>query len=59
MPLFHVQDHDREMWVIADNFQQAHNKWGELVARENDIAPLDVEIPLGIRFVCDDNDLLR
>jgi hypothetical protein len=58
MPLFHVQDSDRPLWVIADNFQQAHNKWAELMAKENDMDWRDVDPPHGIAHICDDKDLL-
>ncbi len=58
MSLFHVQDGDRPMWVVADNFQQAHHKWAEKVAEENDCSPLELDMPHGISFICEADDLL-
>jgi hypothetical protein len=59
MPLFHVQDGDRPMWVVANSFTEAHVKWAEKVAQENDCSPLDLDMPSGVTFVCEDDDLLE
>ena len=56
--LFHVQDSDRPMWVLATNWQQAIQKWKTLIAIENDMIASCVEEPLGVNFVCDSSELI-
>lgn len=56
MPLFHVQDPDRPMWVVAMNWQEAIDRWRDVIASENDGEVGDE--PDGIQFVCDDDDLI-
>lgn len=58
MPLFEVQDADRPMYVVDDNYSDALEYWKEAVAIENDIPTNEVEPPLGIRFVCGNDDLI-
>lgn len=58
MPLFEVQDADRPMYVVDDNYSDALEYWKEAVAIENDIPTNEVEPPLGIRFVCVNDDLI-
>jgi hypothetical protein len=56
--LFHVQDSDRPMYVVASDWKDAIDKWKDCVAHENDMEPRDVDEPLGIHMVCDDDDLI-
>jgi hypothetical protein len=57
--LYHVQDADRPMWVIAPSWTVALARWKILVAVENDMPVAEVEEPQGIQFVCDDRDLIN
>ena len=56
--LFQIKDYDRPMWVVADNWTEALEKWKTVIANENDYPEEDVTEPLGIDFICDDNDLI-
>jgi len=58
MPLFHVQDNDRPLWIVAKNYGQAEFIYKKVVARENEVSIDELEPPLGISFICDDSDLL-
>lgn len=58
MPLYHVQDSDRPMFVIAANYQAAVKRWETLIALENECEPDGIEPPQGIAHVADDNDIL-
>lgn len=62
MPLFHVQDNDRPMWVVAPTFSHALEKWAHVIAKENGYEDAGIVLaenpPLGVNHVCDDNDLL-
>lgn len=58
MPLFQIQDSDRPMWIVAQNYGEAEDKWRKLVAKENDMSPEDIESPYGISFICEDNDFM-
>lgn len=55
MPLFHVQDSDRPMWVIGKDWQDALTQWKTVIAHENDG---DVGEPDGIQHVCDDDEII-
>ena len=58
MKLFHIQDSDRPMYVIGDNWQGALSKWKNLVADENNMQPTEVEEPLGIALISLDDELI-
>lgn len=58
MKLFQVQDSDHPRWVVANSYGDAVLCWKEHVAKENDMAPEDVEEPAGVHFVCDDPELI-
>jgi hypothetical protein len=58
MPLFHIQDADRPMFVIDENYKDALEYWREAMAIENECQTSEVEEPLGIKFVCSNNDLI-
>lgn len=56
MPLFHVQDSDRPLFVVASTWQQARDHWAGVIALEND-GSCDDE-PQGIHLICEDNELV-
>jgi len=58
MSLYHIQDSDRPMWVMARDYGHAVNKWKVFIAKENDMEEKDVEEPVGVELVCEDNDFL-
>lgn len=58
MNLYHVQDEDRPMYVIAPHLASAIHKWKCHIACENDIEREDVEEPHGVSLVCEKGDLL-
>jgi hypothetical protein len=55
MPLFHVQDSDRPMWVIGKDWQDALSQWKKLIAAEN---KGETGEPQGIQHVGDDDELI-
>lgn len=58
MPLFHVQDADRPMYVIGDSYHEAIQAWLHIIAIENEMDVGDVEPPLGINYLCPDDELI-
>lgn len=56
--LFHVQDGDRPMYVVAETYDDALAKWRRFVARENDCDDGEIEPPDGIAFIAESDDLL-
>ena len=58
MPLFHVENPERPMYVVACDYNQAHRAWKKQVATENEALESEVDMPAGILFVCEDSDLL-
>lgn len=59
MRLFHVQDGDRPLYVVAETFEEAHGKWESVIRAENEMdASEDCEMPDGISCVCDKTDLV-
>lgn len=56
MNLYHVQDSDRPMWVIAATWGGAVEKWKAKIREENG-GVCDDE-PQGVQFVCDEDELL-
>lgn len=55
MPLFHVQDSDRPLWVVAKDYVDALESWREQIIHENEG---EVSEPQGVQHVCDDDELL-
>jgi len=55
MPLFHVQDSDRPLFVVAKDWHDAYEQWREQIIHENDG---DVSDPQGIQHICDNDELL-
>ena len=58
MPLYHVQDNDRPLWVMADDFAHAVRKWRTVIAAENEQSFEETEEPQGVTLICDDNELV-
>jgi hypothetical protein len=59
MKLFFVQDSDRPMYVIAQDWKDAVHHWKQFVQQENDIIKLeDVEDPMGVEFLADQEDII-
>lgn len=54
--LFHVQDEDRPLFVVADDYGHAIRKWQNIIREEND--DCDVGLPLGVAIVAEDNELV-
>lgn len=57
--LYQIQDADRPLWVIAENWNSALDKWKRVVAQENDMEPNEVDEPRGITLVCEADELIR
>lgn len=55
MPLYHVQDADRPLYVVAKDWATAIDAWRQQIREENDGD--DGDEPLGVNLVCDDNEL--
>jgi hypothetical protein len=60
MPLFHVQDSDRPIYVVAADFNAAVGCWRQLLAVENpdDVAECHVANPCGVTLVAEDGEFL-
>ena len=56
--LFHIQDADRPMHVVALDYNDALRKWKLLLADENECEAAEIENPQGIAFVADDDELI-
>lgn len=59
MKLFHVQDADRPMYVVAKGWEDALSKWRRVIRAENpDLEPDEPIDPAGVALVCDEDDLI-
>ena len=62
MPLFEIQDDDRPMFVVAENFDHALTKWKFLIKSENKEMEDEGDdtwfLPNGVRLICADDKLL-
>lgn len=56
--LYRIQDSDRPMWVVAETYGQAVQRWKVQIALENNQQPSDVTDPQGVELVCESNSLL-
>ena len=56
--LYHVQDDDRPMYVVATSWIDALSRWKEQVSAENEESIEETAEPNGIARVCDDGDLI-
>lgn len=57
--LFLVQDSDRPMYVLSENWSGAIDLWKTFIASENDMEASDVEEPTGVQLVADKDDLIQ
>lgn len=55
MPLFHVQDSDRPLFIIADDMQAAIERWRDVVEYENEGERPDW--PEGVHYIADDDEI--
>jgi len=59
MKLFHVQDTDRPMYVLAPNWGEAVKIWQDSVTDENEAGCCgEPDQPSGVNLVCEEADLL-
>lgn len=56
--LYHVQDDDRPMFVVAKDWQHALDQWRALVRQENNMGKDEAVEPDGIQRLCDANEVL-
>lgn len=56
--LYRVQDSDRPMFVIAQNFQEAIEKWADVIRHENNLPTTEEVLPEGVNRLCDHHDLI-
>lgn len=59
MKLFHVQDSDRPLYIVADDFSAAVTRWRQVILAENEgeFEPGELPDPDGVSLVCDDDEL--
>lgn len=55
MPLYHIQDSDRPLWIVAKDWRDALDQRKAQIALENDG---DEAEPQGIQHVCDNDELI-
>lgn len=58
MNLYHIQDADRPMFVVASSWQAALTAWQKQISIENEDCPPEEFNPQGIAFVAEHRDLL-
>ena len=61
MPLYHVQDSDRPMYVLADGWGEAVKLWQDRIRLENEEPDQEYgepDQPQGVNLVCDDDEFL-
>lgn len=60
MNLYHVQDDDRPVYVLASSWEAALAIWREKIRAENeDVDPEELDLdPAGILFVAKDDEIL-
>jgi hypothetical protein len=56
--LYLVQHEDGPMWVVADSFARAVDRWTQCAAYENGVSEDVVDEPQGVQFVCKAHDLI-
>ena len=54
MPLYHVQDADRPLWIVAPDWSSAIATWKLVIENENGGESND---PDGVSLICDDDDM--
>ena len=57
--LFLVQDDDRPIYIVSENWKTALNFWRNIIASENDLSYDEAAKvnPQGIKLVCEENDV--
>lgn len=58
MNLYHVQDSDRPMYVVAATWMEALDAWKEVIRQENPDEDTSGTEPNGIALVAEDDELL-
>lgn len=58
LSLFHVQDSDRPVFVLADGFGAAHLAYRELIAAENEIGLHEVDPADGVNYLAAGDEVL-
>ena len=58
MNLYHVQDDDQPMWVIANDYGDAVHKWKLQISEMDQMSISEVDDPRGVAFVCAEEDLI-
>lgn len=53
--LYHVQDNDRPLFVIAGSWSGAVSMWKRAIAMENDMSVADVDEPQGVQLVAEED----
>jgi len=56
--LYYVQDSDRPLFVLAKTYEEALDKWRDVICKENDCGINEVEPPNGISLVAEYDEVL-
>ncbi len=56
--LFNIRDPDRPMFVVAESYIHALDKWRALCVKENEGTKLSDHEPQGIQMIAEDGELL-
>lgn len=54
--LYHVQDNDRPLFVIAGSWASAVALWKRAIAIENELDAEDVDEPKGVQLVAEEDE---
>lgn len=57
LSLFQVQDSDRSMWVIAENYGDAVERWQKQISHENPGDDCSDDQPDGVNLIASGTDL--
>lgn len=56
--LYQIQDPDRPLWVIANDWRDALAKWRVRIRAENEMKPEETCEPSGISLIAENDDLI-
>ena len=56
--LYLVQDGDRPMYVVAENWIGAIDEWKQFVAKDNEMSVEEIEEPDGVSLLSEHYDLI-
>jgi len=56
--IYHIQDHDRPVFVLAKSYPEALRKWEAMVAAENECHPYELDAPSGISLIAEYGEVL-